>query len=115
MAKIGNDATKHQVIVYNDDKSVSIEPVVDITADMIETRSGLYHMAAAEAYVNRVKGGLVYVLNVPVPAAVEAEQLKLLRRSVALKQIFAYDRGKEGLNIMALMPWIICALVVMFR
>lgn len=108
--------TKHTVIVYADDgKSVLIQPVIDHNAQIVETEGVIYHLKDAQTYVNQLNGGLVYTFQASIPAAVEAENLKSLRRSISLKRVFEYDRDTGKLDIMKLMPWLVIIVLAVFK
>lgn len=107
--------TKHKVIVFGDDNSISIEPVLDVGADMVEASGTIYHLKDAQTFVNKSDGGLIYTFKANIPEAVEAANLKSLRRSIALKRVFEYDRDSGKLDIMKLLPWLIIIILVVFK
>jgi hypothetical protein len=108
--------TKHTVIVYSDDeKSVLIQPVLDHNAQVVETEGHIYHLQDAQTFVNQLNGGLVYTFKASIPSAVEAANLKSLRRSISLKRVFEYDRDTGKLDIMKLMPWLVIVILAVFK
>lgn len=113
MAKKKETFSKHKVIVIRDEV-MYVERVKSADSDVIETETAIYQTEDASRYYNETEGSLTYVFNVDVPAKVEAERLKLLRRSSAIKNIFKYDTEKS-FNVEKLIPWVIVALVVIFK
>lgn len=100
----------HLLIVNGN--SIEHRKVKDIFDGVIEADKELIPEENCVKFFNN-QGGLTYLVNVDLPAKVEAENLKRLRRSVALARIFEYDRGK-GINFMSLVPYIIIVLMIMF-
>ncbi|MEC2986271.1 hypothetical protein P9Z41_12875, partial [Bacillus cereus] len=56
-----------------------------------------------------------HIYNLEKPARIEAENLKMLRRSSALKGIFDFDTGKKPFDIIGFMPWVIIVLLAIFK
>lgn len=90
-------------------KTVSVENVKDVQGDSIESSTGLLHLNDADIYTDEWNGSIYYVYNGDLPAKVEAENLKKLRRNAALSNIFNYSSAKP-FDFMSLMPWV--ALIV---
>lgn len=102
------------VMFESDSKTLRIESVLDVGADDIETKDGIYRLADAKEYVDTAKSRVVYMINVDVPAKVEAANLKLLRRSTALKTLFKFERNTKG-DPFRYVPYIIIALLILFK
>jgi hypothetical protein len=112
----GSKRIAAKVVQFNtENNEISIESVMDKAADMIETTTGMYNLQDAKTYVDPVKGELVYVFNVDIPAKVEAENLKQLRRSVTLKNLFNFERTSGGTDWIKLLPYLIIIMMVIFH
>jgi len=108
-------ASKNSVIIYHQESTaISIHPVLDENASMVEIDTGVLPLDDCQTYINGTKGGLIYAYNLDIPAKIESENIKALRRSVTLRNIFQFDRG-GSFDFMKLMPWIIVALVIVFK
>jgi hypothetical protein len=104
------------VVLFNQEsKEIMIESAVDTSGDVIETEGMLLHLEHATTFVDPKKKNLVYVFNLDYPAKVEAENLKLLRRSVTLKQLFNFERGTGQIDWLKWLPYVIIMLMVVFR
>lgn len=106
-----------QAIIFNRESGqIDIQSVIDATADMIETKNGVYHIdEQVKTYVDVQNQKLVYVFDADIPARVEAENLKMLRRSVTLKRLFDFERTPGGLDFMKLLPYIIILALILFK
>ena len=98
---------KNMKVMFFDEerRTVSVENVKDVQGDSIESSTGLLHLNDAEIYTDEWNGNIYYLYNVDLPAKVEAENLKKLRRNAALSNIFNYSAAKP-FDIMGFMPWI---------
>lgn len=105
-----------QVIIFNQENNeIIVEDVLDNSADLLETKTGIYTASSAKTYVDLQRQKLMYVIDVDLPAKVEAENLKLLRRSVTLKGLFNFERQTSNFNLVKLMPWIIILALILFK
>lgn len=105
-----------KVVLFNEENNeVNIERVVEASADIVETATGLYHVEAAKTYVDTAAGQLIYVFNADLPARVEAENLKNLRRSVTIKNLFNFERSGGGIDWMKILPYLIIIAMVVFH
>ena len=103
------------LIIFNDEqRDIQVLPVVDVGDEDIEVKDGIYRLADCTSYVDTVKSRVVYMINVDIPTRTEASNLKLLRRSTALKNIMKFERGSK-MDIMKLMPYIIIFLLILFK
>lgn len=108
-------STPHKLILFNDDSTVTIQNVLDANADCVETKDSIYYLKDAKTHMDTVNGGLVYVFNADLPARVEAENLKQLRNSTALKRVFEFDRRTGEVDWMKYLPWLVIVLLVLFK
>jgi hypothetical protein len=104
-----------RAMIFNSETNTfHVEKVVQIVGDKLETENDLYPIQNAVRYVNETDGHVVYVFNVDLPAKVEAQNLKLLRRSAALSRIFDYQVAKP-FDIFKFMPWVAIILLILFK
>lgn len=97
--------SKDKVIMFHEDGSCSVHKVIEVLGNSVEIDKGLWDIADAKKVYDHETSGSIYIFNVDLPAKVEADNLKNLRRSVTLKRMFDYDKGKE-FNLTAFMPWV---------
>lgn len=105
---------KDKVIVFNDDQTCEMVSVRDISDVAIETERGLFYLTDVTKHLDIRNGNLVYCVNVDLPARVEAEKLRQLRRSTALKRMFEFD-VKDKTDVMKFVPYIIIAMLILFK
>lgn len=95
-----------KVMFFDEERrTVSVEPIKNIQGDSIESSNGLMHLSDASIFTDEWNGGTYYLFNVDLPAKVEAENLKKLRRSAALSNLFNYSSAKP-FDLMGFMPWV---------
>jgi hypothetical protein len=111
--KMNEDFKDYRVSIVNGDVIETFK-VVDIYQNTLEHEAGVLPLSDGVKYYDLSHGGIHFLYNVDLPAKVESENLKLLRRSTALKNIFAYDRNKK-FDLIGLMPWLIIILLVLFK
>lgn len=114
MFKKSNANHKNDVLTIVSDEQISTHKVIDIVGDSIEYDDGILNLADCNRYYDVSRSGMHYIFSLDLPAKVEAQNLKTLRRSAALNNIFKFDRGKK-LDLMSLMPYIIIILLVLFK
>jgi hypothetical protein len=102
-------------IIFNENNTLSIQNVAESNADCVETDQSILYLADAKTYIDASRGSLVHLFNVDLPARVEAENLKNLRRSTALKRVFEFDRSDGNLDWKYLIPYVIIALLIFFK
>lgn len=109
--------TMAKVVMFSEEGAeVSIEQVVDANAEIVETKSGIYALEYAKNYVDAKTGHLVYVFNADIPARVEAENLKRLRRSTVLNKLFDFERQSGGgIDWVKVLPYIIILFMIVFH
>lgn len=103
----------YSVSIVTEDTIVTY-PVLDLINDDLEYAHGFLPVADGKKFFDFSNGGLHFMYNLDLPAKVEAEKLKTLRRSVAIKNIFAFDKDK-GFDLMGFLPWIIIMLLIFFK
>lgn len=86
--KNGND----KVIIFNDDGTIEIHSCLEKFMNAIETDTDILRMEDAKKYVDVRSGGITYIFNADIPARMEAQNLKNLRRSSALRNAFSFDK-----------------------
>lgn len=114
MAKVkyNKDYKNYSVSIIQGDV-LTTYPVVDVIGDSVEYEEGVLNIADATKYIDNNTGGLHYIFNLDLPAVVEAKNLKLLRRSTAVNNLFKYDKGKK-FDLVAFMPWVVIIALVIF-
>lgn len=103
----------HKVIIVFEDGSMEQQQVWGIDNGTIETENDILKLDDCTKYYNRTHAGFTYVFYMDLPAKVQAEELKELRRSKVIKNIMSYDRD-QPFDIFKLMPWIITIVALMF-
>jgi hypothetical protein len=100
--------------IYTEEGDMMTYPVYDIAGDMIELDNQILKISDAQRYYDHNVDGIHYIFNLDLPAKVEAEELKKLRRSTAINNLFKYE-SKKGLDLMTLLPWLVIVLMVLFK
>ncbi|MCU4936938.1 hypothetical protein OB966_22320 [Bacillus cereus] len=109
----GERFSNHKVMIVRDEV-VFVERVRCADSDVIETETAIYKSEDAIRYYNETDGAFLYLFNMDIPAKVEAENLKNLRRSMTLKNLFSYNTEKP-FDLFKLMPWIFALGVLIFK
>ncbi|MBX0351818.1 MULTISPECIES: hypothetical protein [Bacillales] len=99
------------VTIYNEN-NVETYPVENIWADVVQYEKGTLPLSEAKKFYDIGSGGLSYVYNLDMPAKTEANKIKMLARSVAINNMFKFDRNKP-FDIFKLLPYVI-AIVALF-
>jgi hypothetical protein len=89
-------------------------PVLNIEQGVIETEDDYLQEFDSVRFFDETNSGFTYFYNLDVPAKVESENLKKLRRSAALANMFKYQVNKP-MDLAKLMPWVITVLVILFK
>lgn len=111
--KISAQFRNHEVMIVNPDGTLEYHDVLNMDAGFIETADSSLPVNGCDRYYNKNNAGFTFVYNLSLPAQIEAENLKSLRRSHALKNIFSYDKEK-GLNGKVIIVGLILALAIVF-
>lgn len=107
--------SKDKVLVFHEeDQTCEMLTVKDISDEAIETERGLYYLDAVKKSLDIRNGNLVYLVNVDMPARVEAQKLVQLRRSTALKRMFEFD-VKDKTEWAKYLPYAIIVLLILFK
>lgn len=105
---------KFKVLIFDEElQSLRSEKYVGIDPNHIETKEGMYPLEDARKVYNETDGLIYYIFNLDLPARVEVENLKRLRRSSALSNIFKYE-VKKPFDIFSFMPWLVILALIMF-
>ncbi|MNP50467.1 hypothetical protein D3C76_1447330 [compost metagenome] len=88
--------------------------VKDVSDQALETESGLFYLTDVVQRLDIRNGNLIYLVNVDLPAKIEAENLRQLRRSTALKNMFNFE-VKNKMDMMVMMPWVIVIALILFK
>lgn len=106
--------SKIKVLVFDEQRgSLQVHSGKELYADSIETDSGMYFLSDSKVYVDEWNGHTYYLFNVDIPAQVEASNLKKLRRSVALNNLFDYD-VKKVFDLFGFLPYLVIILMIIF-
>lgn len=111
--EFNKDYKNHRVTIFENDM-LNTYKVVDIYADTLEHEAGVLPLSKGVKYFDADRGSVHFFYNVDLPEKVEMQNLKLLRRSSAIKNLFSYDKNKK-FDFMAFMPWLIIILLVLFK
>lgn len=103
---------KDKIVIFNQDQTVSIHGIEAISTEAVLTQQGTYPIQDCDKYIDTVNGSLVYTVNASIPAKVEAENIRNLRKSTVLKTIFEFERSGK-FDYMKLIPWVIIALLIL--
>lgn len=105
---------KKIVILFDEEnKTLYQENITEITDNKIETKTNLYPKKDFTTYFDESNNTLAYLSNIDLSAKIETENLKQLRRSAALNNIFDYETTKD-FDLMAYMPYIIIIVMAIF-
>jgi hypothetical protein len=109
------NSNKDIMVVFNSDTSATVSSVVEVTSDTVESQYNILPLSDSKEYVDSINGGMVYVFNAQIPALVEAEKLKSMRRSVALKRVFDFDRSTDSIDLFKWIPYVIIIIMIIIR
>ncbi|WP_103110842.1 hypothetical protein [Brevibacillus reuszeri] len=105
---------KDKIIVFNDDQTCEMVAVKDISDQAIETERGLFYLDSVTKHLDIRNGNLLYCVNVDLPARVEAQKLRELRRSTALKRMMEFNI-QDKTDWMKYFPYFIIILLILFK
>lgn len=110
-----NKAQREQVIIYNkEDNTISIENVIEQKNGMIETKNYQLPLLNGKRVFNDTTGVITYIYNLDMPAKLESQQLKTLRRSTALLRAFDFDKD-TGVKWAQLGIFTVIVLLILFK
>lgn len=97
-----------------ENQSVVVETVYEVVDRTIETDTRVLYVDDCETYIDESTGFIYYIANMDLEATMEASNLKRLRRSSAINNIFNYDTVKP-IDFMKFVPFIIIVLLIIFK
>lgn len=106
---------REQVIVYHEeDNSISIENVIDQKNGLIETKNYQLPALNGKRVFNETSGVMTYIFSLDMPAKLESQHLKSLRRSTALLRAFDFDKD-TGVKWTQLGIFTVIVLLILFK
>jgi hypothetical protein len=104
----------HKAMIFSSElQEVVTVPVLDvIDGNNIETEEGVLPLDDAKRFFDANTGAVTYVFDLELPARVEASKLVQLRRSVAVKNMFNYDKDK-AFDIFKFLPYVIAIIALL--
>lgn len=105
---------KQKILLFNDiDNTFIEETITEITENKIETKEALYTREDFQVYFNESTNTMTYISKIDIQGKIEANNLKKLRRSEAINNMFDYETTKQ-FDLMAFMPYIIIIIMAIF-
>ena len=105
---------KQKILLFNEiDNTFLEETITEITENKIETKEALYTREDFQAYFNESNNTMTYISKIDIQGKIEANNLKKLRRSEAINNMFDYETTKQ-FDLMAFMPYIIIIIMAIF-
>lgn len=107
--------TKDVCIVFHEDGTCEMTRVEESSSEAIVTKSGMYEFDTMQKFMNIRGSNLIYIAGkVDLESRVEAQNLRNLRRSTALKRVFEFD-VKDKTDYFKYVPYIIIAMLILFK
>lgn len=104
-----------KVYIFDEEtQSFYQEKFISAVNNTIETNEGIYNLEQTKKFYDETNGKICYFINLDLPARMEVTNLKKLRRSTALNNIFNYS-SKKSFDLIGFMPWIILILFILFN
>lgn len=103
----------HNVLIVTENGTINEHPVFGIDSGTIETDTDMLPVVDSKKFYNETTGGFTYLFHMDIPAKVESENIKQLRRSNVIKNLMNYDKEKP-LDMFKLMPYLIAVVAVIF-
>ncbi|MCM3738527.1 hypothetical protein M3215_22805 [Bacillus cytotoxicus] len=113
--KIQKQFEGHRVLIFKEDNTCTVEQVISFDSEILETDTAILPRENEMRLLDDNNGYVYHVFNLDKPARIEAENIKNLRRSSALKAMFDFDTGKKPFDLIGFMPWVIIALLAIFK
>lgn len=88
--------------------------VLDVHNNDLEYAEGFLPIDDAKQYFDHSTGGLHFFYNLDLPAKLEANKLKMLRRDKALANMFNFEIDKQ-FDIFGFLPWLAIILLILFK
>lgn len=106
--------SKDVVVIFHEDHTCELVKVKDVSAESVLTESGMYPLDNMNKHMNLRGGNILYTANLDLPARIEAENLKTLRRSAALQRIFQFD-VQDKTDYFKYVPYVIIIMLILFK
>lgn len=105
---------KDKCLIVNDDQTCELVNVQEVSDEAIVTDRGLFYLDQVKKMLDIRNGYLIYCAHLDLPARIEAENLRQLRRSTALKRMLEFN-VKDKPDFFKFVPYIIIALLILFK
>ncbi len=92
----------HRALIIKEEGTCVVEQVISFDSEILETSTAMLPRENELRLLDDNHGYVYHIYNLEKPARIEAENLKMLRRSSALKGIFDFDTGKNLLTLLVL-------------
>lgn len=107
-------AKRDKLLIFNQDHTVEMLPVEEVSEQAVLTKKGMYQIETLTTHIDTLNGHVLYVANVDLPAKVEAENLRQLRKSTALKRMLEFNIEDKP-DIFRWVPYFIIAMLILFK
>jgi hypothetical protein len=107
-------AKRDKLLIFNDDQTVQMVTVEDVSEEAVLTKQGLYQLENLNKHIDTQNGYILYVANVDLPAKMEAANLRQLRRSTALKRMLEFNIQDKP-DMFKWVPYFIIAMLILFK
>lgn len=105
---------KQKIFLFdNETQTFYSDEVKNTLGDQIETKTEIYPKSDFKQYFDEDNNTLVYFSYIDLEAKQEAQNIKNLRRSNALNNLFNYETKKQ-FDLMAVLPYIIIIIMAIF-
>lgn len=105
---------KDKCLIINEDQTCEYVNVQEVSDEAVLTDRGLFQLDQVSKFLDIRNGHLIYCANLDLPARIEAENLRQLRRSTALKRIFEFN-VKDKPDYFKYVPYVIIVLLILFK
>lgn len=106
--------TSDKLLVVFQDGCVSLETVLETDGEILETYNRCLRLEELDAFVN-VDGSVFYASNLDFAAKSESENLKKLRRSSVISNIFGYSKTEKKFDLLGILPWIAVVVIAILK
>lgn len=107
-------ARKDKCLIVNEDQTVELVNVQDVSSEAVLTERGQFYLDGVKKFLDIRHGYILYVANLDMPARIEAEKLRDMRRSTALKRMFEFNVSDKP-DYFKYIPYVIIALLILFK
>lgn len=98
----------------SENSAVVKDTVMFADESVVETKNYMLETSNLTVYTDITSGHIYYIDKMNLDNLKESANLKQLRRSMAIKNVFSFDTTKP-LDIMAFLPWIVIILLAIFK